>query len=113
MFSGLFMVVAGFDKAVIGPEAHELVARLNLGDVPILAGVTVALGNLAHRDRAPLVVAMAATLAGNLTLVASIANLIVAQKARSGGVTISCWAHFRIGLPVTLLSLVFGVYWLS
>ena len=130
MFAGLFIVVAGFDKAVIGPEVHSLVADFNLGEVPVLAGITVLLSNLvsnvpavlvlepfvatlADPHHAWLVVAMAATLAGNLTLVASVANLIVAQKARVGGVTISFWAHFRVGAPMTLLSLAFGVWWLS
>jgi Na+/H+ antiporter NhaD/arsenite permease-like protein len=130
MFAGLFVVVAGFDKAVIGPEAHAFVARLDLNQIPILSGVTVVLSNLvsnvpavlvlepfvatlADPERAWLAVAMAATLAGNLTLVASVANLIVAQKARTGGVTISFWAHFRAGAPMTLLSLAFGIWWLS
>jgi Na+/H+ antiporter NhaD/arsenite permease-like protein len=130
MFAGLFIVVAGFDKAVIGPEAHAFVARLNLNDMPVLAGVTVVLSNLvsnvpavlvlepfvatlADPEKAWLAVAMAATLAGNLTLVASVANLIVAQKARTGGVTISFWAHLRVGAPMTLLSLAFGIWWLS
>jgi Na+/H+ antiporter NhaD/arsenite permease-like protein len=130
MFCGLFIVVAGFDKTVIGPEAHAFVARLDLAAAPILTGVTVLLSNLvsnvpavlvlqpfvttlADPEKAWLVVAMAATLAGNLTLVASVANLIVAQKARAGGVTISFWAHFRVGAPMTLLSLLFGVWWLG
>ena len=56
---------------------------------------------------------MASTLAGNLTLLGSVANLIVAQKARAGGVTLSFWAHFRTGAPMTLLSLAFGIWWLS
>ncbi len=130
MFAGLFVVVAGFDHAVIGPEAHAFVARLDLNQIPILSGVTVVLSNLVSNvpavlvlqpfvatlvdpERAWLAVAMAATLAGNLTLVASVANLIVAQKARSGGVTISFWAHFRVGAPMTLLSLAFGIWWLG
>lgn len=130
MFAGLFVVVAGFDKAVIGPEAHAFVARLNLNDIPILAGVTVALSNLvsnvpavlvlqpfvatlADPEKAWLAVAMAATLAGNLTLVASVANLIVAQKARSGGVILSFRSYLRVGAPMTLLSLAFGIWWLS
>lgn len=130
MFAGLFIVVAGFDKMVIGPEAHAFVARLDLADIPMLTGVTVVLSNLvsnvpavlvlqpfvttlADPESAWLVVAMAATLAGNLTLVASVANLIVAQKARSGGVTISFWAHLRVGVPMTLLSLLFGMWWLA
>jgi len=130
MFAGLFIVVAGFDKAVIGPEVHAYVARLDLASVPVLTGVTVVLSNLvsnvpavlvlepflstlADPERAWLVVAMAATLAGNLTLVASVANLIVAQKARAGGVTISFWAHFRVGGPLTLVTLLFGMWWLA
>ncbi len=130
MFAGLFIVVAGFDRAVIGPEAHALVARLELDDVVSLTGITVVLSNLvsnvpavlvlepfvstlADPQKAWLVVAMAATLAGNLTLVASVANLIVAQRARSGGVTISFWAHFRVGAPMTLLSILFGMWWLA
>jgi Na+/H+ antiporter NhaD/arsenite permease-like protein len=130
MFAGLFIVVAGFDKMVIGPEAHAFVTRLDLADIPMLTGVTVVLSNLvsnvpavlvlqpfittlADPERAWLVVAMAATLAGNLTLVASVANLIVAQKARSGGITISFWAHLRVGAPMTLLSLLFGMWWLA
>ena len=35
MFAGLFIVVAGFDKAVIGPEVHSLVADFNLGEVEV------------------------------------------------------------------------------
>lgn len=130
MFAGLFVVVAGFDMAVIGPEAHAFVARLNLNDIPVLAAVTVVLSNLVSNvpavlvlqpfvttlvdpEKAWLTVAMAATLAGNLTLVASVANLIVAQKARTGGVALSFRAHFRVGAPMTLLSLAFGMWWLS
>jgi len=130
MFAGLFVVVAGFDTAVVGPEVHALVARLRLDEVASLTGVTLVLSNLvsnvpavlvlqpfvaplADPQKAWLVIAMAATLAGNLTLVASVANLIVAQKARAGGVTVSFWAHFRVGAPMTLLSLMFGMWWLS
>jgi Na+/H+ antiporter NhaD/arsenite permease-like protein len=47
-----------------------------------------------------LVVAMASTLAGNLTLIGSVANLIVAERA---GVTLSFLDHARIGVPVTLV----------
>jgi Na+/H+ antiporter NhaD/arsenite permease-like protein len=130
MFAGLFIVVAGFDKMVIGPEVHDFVAGLDLSRIPMLTGVAVVLSNLvsnvpavlvlqpfittlADPEGAWLVVAMAATLAGNLTLVASVANLIVAQKARAGGVTITFRDHLRVGVPMTLLSLLFGMWWLA
>jgi Na+/H+ antiporter NhaD/arsenite permease-like protein len=52
------------------------------------------------------------TLAGNFTLVGSVANLIVAQRARAEGVIIGFWAYVKIGAPLTLLTLLFGVWWL-
>ncbi len=52
-------------------------------------------------QRAWLVVAMASTLAGNLTLIGSVANLIVAERARVEGTPISFWAYFKVGLPFT------------
>ena len=67
---------------------------------------------LADPERAWLVVAMASTLAGNFTLVGSVANLIVAERAKSGGVTISFLEYFKVGAPLTLLTILFGVYWL-
>jgi Na+/H+ antiporter NhaD/arsenite permease-like protein len=59
-----------------------------------------------------LVVAMSATLAGNFTLLGSIANLIVIQRASASGVTISFWAYFKIGAPLTALTLTIGTLWL-
>lgn len=49
--------------------------------------------------------ALVSTFAGNLLLVGSIANLIVADLARDAGVHIDWHAHLRIGVPVTLISL--------
>jgi Na+/H+ antiporter NhaD/arsenite permease-like protein len=53
--------------------------------------------------------ALVSTLAGNLLLVGSIANLIVVDLARRSGIAIDLWAHARIGIPVTLTTL--GVVW--
>lgn len=55
---------------------------------------------------------MASTLAGNFTILGSIANLIVVQKAAQRGVNISFWDYFRVGAPLTLLTLVIGTLWL-
>ena len=56
---------------------------------------------------------MASTLAGNFALVGSVANLIVAERARSRGVTIGFWPYLRVGAPLTLLTLVFGTLWMA
>jgi Na+/H+ antiporter NhaD/arsenite permease-like protein len=55
---------------------------------------------------------MASTLAGNFTLVGSVAKLIVAQRARTHGVIIGFWNYFRVGAPLTVLTILFGVWWL-
>jgi Na+/H+ antiporter NhaD/arsenite permease-like protein len=130
MFIGLFVVVAGLDKAVLTPDVVAAVGRLNLASVPVLSGLTAILSNLvsnvpavlvlrpfvarlADTEHAWLVVAMASTLAGNFTIVGSVANLIVAQRARSHGVVIGFWHYFRVGAPLTVLSIAFGAYWLA
>jgi Na+/H+ antiporter NhaD/arsenite permease-like protein len=55
-----------------------------------------------------LVLALASTLAGNLTLVGSVANLIVFESAR-GKTDLDFWGYFKVGVPVTALSLLLGL----
>lgn len=129
MFIGLFIVVTGLETAVLTKETIGAVSQLNLGSVPVLSAVTAGPSNLVSNvpavlvlkpfladspdpQRAWLVVAMASTLAGNFTLVGSVANLIVAQRARAEGVVIDFGTYFRIGAPLTLLALLFGIWWL-
>ncbi len=52
--------------------------------------------------------ALSSTLAGNLTLVGSVANLIVFELAREK-VRVGFWQYARLGVPITLLSLVLGL----
>jgi len=59
------------------------------------------------------VLALASTLAGNLILVGSIANLIVAEQSARLGVVISWRRHARIGVPVTLATLALAAVWLA
>ncbi|MBV1705160.1 MAG: anion transporter, partial [Hyphomicrobiales bacterium] len=60
--------------------------------------------------RAWLVIAMATTLSGNLTLLGSVANLIVAERARAEGAPFGFREHLAVGLPVTLATLAFGAW---
>jgi Na+/H+ antiporter NhaD/arsenite permease-like protein len=68
---------------------------------------------LPDHDKAWLTIAMASTLAGNFTVLGSIANLIVVQRAEASGVSISFWDYFRVGAPLTLITLALGTLWLS
>jgi Na+/H+ antiporter NhaD/arsenite permease-like protein len=52
---------------------------------------------------------MSSTLAGNLTLVGSVANLIVVHHARRA-VKITFWEYARTGVPLTILTLLTGIW---
>jgi Na+/H+ antiporter NhaD/arsenite permease-like protein len=130
MFAGLFIIVAGAERTLLTPDLVAAIGRLHLEQVPILTAVTAVLSNLvsnvpavlmlkpftaplADPGRAWLVIAMASTLAGNLTVLGSIANLIVVQRAAASGVEIGLWDYCRVGVPLTLITLAIGAVWLA
>jgi Na+/H+ antiporter NhaD/arsenite permease-like protein len=129
MFAGLFIIVAGAEHALLNPDIVAAVSRLHLDQVFVLSAVTAVLSNLVSNvpavlmlkpfvdglkdhDTAWLVIAMASTLAGNFTVLGSIANLIVVQRAAASGVAIGFWDYFRVGAPLTLITLAIGTLWL-
>ncbi len=73
----------------------------NVPAVLLLQGLVPA---FADQQRAWLTLAATATLAGNLTLLGSVANLIMAELAARWGVRVSFSAYLKVGLPVTILT---------
>lgn len=63
---------------------------------------------LGEPQRAWLLVAMASTLAGNLTLIGSVANLIVVEAAREARIDIGFMEYARVGVRLTLATLLLG-----
>jgi len=129
-FAALFVVSAAAERTALMPPLLALAAPAighgtgafsalaavvsNLvSNVPAVMLLRPAVAASAEPDRAWLVLAMATTFAGNLTLLGSVANLIVAETARSQGVTLSFLAYLGAGVPVTLGSLVIGAWWLA
>ncbi|HLJ19151.1 MAG TPA: anion transporter [Stellaceae bacterium] len=129
LFAGLFVVVRGVEQVLLTPEVLRAAEHLALDEPAVLAVTGAALSNivsnvpavlvlkpfvaaLAHPGRAWLVLAMASTLAGNLTIVGSIANLIVVERARRQRVEIDFWTYLKLGVPVTLLTIAIGVWWM-
>ena len=93
-----------------------LLAQLNPG-IPLFAA-TFVLSNIvsnvpavmlllpgAEHPLAGLTLALVSTLAGNLFIVGSIANIIVVDAASRRGVDIAWRTHARVGIPVTLATL--------
>ncbi len=130
LFAGLFIVVAGLEKAVLGPQALAYAAQLRLGHPAVMALVAAVLSNLVSNVPAVLVLkpfvqnlaepraawltlAMAATLAGNFTILGSVANLIVVQRTRRHGIEIGFWPYFKVGAPLTVITIAIGVWLLG
>ncbi len=127
-FVGLFLIVGGAEKAGITTHLLAFANRWNLqnagiftiavalfsnvvSNVPAVMLVKSAVPGMADPHVGWLVLAMASTLAGNLTITGSVANIIVVEQARKDA-PISFWDYFRVGLPVTGLTLLAGWLWL-
>ncbi len=125
MFVGLFIVVAGLERTALASDLLALSRRLHLERAAVLSVCAALLSNtvsnvpavlvfkplVAHLPdprHAWLVLAMSSTLSGNLTLLGSMANLIVVQRARQHA-PISFWEYSRTGVPVTILTLAIGI----
>jgi Na+/H+ antiporter NhaD/arsenite permease-like protein len=80
-----------------------------VSNVPAVILWTPVVPQLPNPDFVWLVVAMSSTFAGNLTLLGSMANLIVAERAGARGAHIGFLAYLRVGVPVTLLTLAWGI----
>jgi Na+/H+ antiporter NhaD/arsenite permease-like protein len=127
LFLGLFVVNHAVAQSGLLGRMYALIAQggVELSSPGWLFAVTAVLSNLISNVPAVmlllpacpgpqerLVLALASTLAGNLFLLGSIANLIVAEQAARLGVFITWRAHLRVGLPVTLASFAITGGWL-
>lgn len=129
-FSGLFVVTGAIGHSGLGPRLFAVLQPLADQGPAALTGVSVVLSNLvsnvpavmlfrpvvpalADPPAAWLTLAMATTLAGNLTLLGSVANLIVAEIAKKHGVHLCFTEYLKAGVPITVLSLLLGVGWLA
>lgn len=121
-FSGLFVVTGSLAAQGLTDELFRLLAPVAQAGLVPFGLVAAVLSNLisnvpavlllqhlvpafAAPARAWLMLAAASTLAGNLTLLGSVANLIVAELAGRWGVSLGFRAHLRVGVPITLLTL--------
>lgn len=94
--------------AVMTPLA--VVASNTIGNVPAVVLLLAAWPTAP--EGALYGLALLSTLAGNLLLVGSLANIIVAERAEAAGVRLGFVDHARCGVPMTVLSMAFAVAWL-
>ena len=132
-FAALFVVMRGVrDVPLVQDLTSASAARLSgarLHDASVVTAAMLALSNLvsnvpavilwlpiaprtAHPDFVWLVMAMSSTFAGNLTLIGSMANLIVAERASARGAHIGFVDYLKVGVPATVATLLWGILWI-
>ncbi len=122
LFSGLFILTEGVQKLGFLNDFTQF-----LHDPLSILGVTALLSNLVSNvpavlllhhlipyldDRIWLLLAASSTLAGNLTLLGSLANLIVAEAMAKQGYRLTFWEHLRFGVPLTAMTLFLTYFWI-
>jgi Na+/H+ antiporter NhaD/arsenite permease-like protein len=131
LFIGLFVVIGNVQQhALLAPTMNAIQARVPLYHPLPFSGVTLILSNIVSNVPAVLLLmpglakplatndpithtwyllAVVSTFAGNLTLLGSIANLIVAEQARPLGIKLTFLEYLKTGLPLTLLATALAV----
>jgi Na+/H+ antiporter NhaD/arsenite permease-like protein len=127
-FVGLFLIVGGAENAGLVDSLLRFARHWDLQRMDVFAAAVALLGNIvsnvpavmllkslvpgfAQPQTAWLVLAMASTLAGNLTITGSVANIIVVETARPE-VQVGFWDYFRVGFPITVATMLVGWAWL-
>jgi len=126
LFMSLFVVNAALQGTGLTAQAIAWLAAhgVRLNEPGALFGATFVLSNLVsnvpavmllipavHHPLGGVMLALVSTLAGNLLIVGSIANIIVVDAAGRRGIVIDWRRHARVGVPVTLATLaISGVY---
>jgi Na+/H+ antiporter NhaD/arsenite permease-like protein len=128
-FVGLFIIVGGVERAGLTARLLEPFTAWNLHRIPIFVGSTAVLSNIVSNVPAVMLLrtivpgfpdprlgwialAMASTLAGNLTITGSVANIIVVERAAVEDVHVGFREYFRVGAPLTIATLGVGSLWL-
>ncbi|MFO7483654.1 anion transporter [Oceanibaculum nanhaiense] len=129
LFAGLFVVTEALATTGLPGRAVDLLAANGLtpDKLSVLAPVAIlgsnSIGNVpavilllaVWPDLGPETLyglAILSTLAGNLLIVGSLANIITVERAKSAGVRLGFIEHARCGVPMTLLSLAGAGLWL-
>jgi len=128
-FVGLFLIVGGAENAGITGRLLDFARHWNLQRMGIFTLAVAGLCNIvnnvpavmlmkslvpgfANPHSAWLVLAMASTLAGNLTITGSVANIIMVESAKPE-VQIGYRDYLKAGVPITLITLLLGWAWLT
>jgi Na+/H+ antiporter NhaD/arsenite permease-like protein len=110
-------VTSGLEAIGLAPESLAVLTPLTLamsnsiGSVPSVILLLQFWPNLS--EGALYGLALLSSLASNLLLIGSLSNLLIVERADAMGVRIGFAEYARAGVPITLLSMAFAVFWLA
>ena len=129
LFAGLFIVTDAFARTGLPDDFLAALARAGwaienpsilvpltlfgsntIGNVPTVVLLLAIVPDLSKQALVGL--AVLSTLAGNLLILGSLANIIVVERARAVGIPLGFVEHARCGIPMTLISMVAAILWL-
>jgi Na+/H+ antiporter NhaD/arsenite permease-like protein len=129
IFCGLFIIMGGVEQSGLMKWLLQELHFLNFKQFSVFSILTIVLSNIFSNVPAVLLLkflipagtgklwwagmAIFSTIAGNLILTGSMANLIVAESAKREGVRISFFDYLKVGLPLTLLLCLVGFGYLA
>lgn len=97
-----------FDLSLVSAALSNLISN-----VPAVLLISRALLKINNTSNLWLTLAMSSTFAGNLTLLGSVANLIVAESAKRQGIKLGFWEYLKAGIPITIITMILGIIWLN
>nr|WP_199331069.1 anion transporter [Calothrix sp. FACHB-1219] len=122
MFSGLFILTRVTEKLnllqffthAVNNPASFLSVTVILSNLISNVPAVLLLHPLIPKDNTQywLLLAAGSTLAGNLTIFGSVANLIVVEAAKNLGYKLTFIDHLRFGVPLTLCTLILTYLWI-
>lgn len=111
---GIFAALQTFmDRSSAALALITVVLSNLVSNVPAVLLMRPAVTALPDPTAGWLTLAASSTLAGNLTLLGSVANLIVAEIAAKRGVKLTFWEYTKSGFIITLISLFLGIMWIQ
>ncbi len=129
-FSGLFILtksmetsgIINYIQKFVGTFANKSIAEISIisallsnviSNVPAVLLLEPFIRNCANTHKYWITLAMSTTFAGNLTLLGSVANLIVAESAKLRGISLDFKEYLKIGIPITFISIMLGILWIN
>lgn len=126
MFIGLFIIIAGVEKSGLLNLVNNFLPPEYMEQIPLFSVMAIMLSNIVSNVPAVLLLryyipiddqilwqalALLSTIAGNLTVFGSIANLIVLEIAKKQGIKISSKEYLKIGFPLTIILSIISIVW--